>query len=251
VLRDMTDAGGGFYSAEDADSAMSPDHPDLKGEGAFYIWSLEEIRALVGQPAADWFCYRYGVREGSNVANDPHGEFTGKNILYQAHTVEETARHFSQPPGEVRPALDRAGTLLMAARAQRVRPLLDDKILTAWNGLMISAFAKGGAVLDGPRRRPLRRGRAARRRVRHRPHVRCRERQTAAALSRGRRRHPRLSRRLRHVRAGPARSLRSPVRPAPPGTGRAAHRKAAGAVRGRRRARSSAPGRTTTGWCCA
>src|ERR1019366_83088 len=149
VLRDMTDAGGGFYSAEDADSAMARDYPDLKGEGAFYIWSLEEIHELLGQPAADWFCYRYGVREDSNVANDPHGEFTGKNILYQAHTVEETARHFSQPPGEVLTALDRAGTLLMEARPQRGRPLRDDKVLPAWNGLMISAFAKGGAVLDG------------------------------------------------------------------------------------------------------
>jgi uncharacterized protein YyaL (SSP411 family) len=151
VLRDMTDPGGGFYSAEDADSALSPDHPDLKGEGAFYIWSLEEIQALLGQPTADWFCHRYGVREGSNVANDPHAEFTGKSILYQAHTVEETARHFGQPTGEVQAALDRAGSLLMAARAQRVRPLRDDKILTAWNGLMISAFAKGGAVLDHAR----------------------------------------------------------------------------------------------------
>ena len=151
VLRDMTDAGGGFYSAEDADSAIAPEHPDLKGEGAFYIWSLEEIRSLVSQPAADWFCYRYGVAAGSNVESDPHGEFTGKNILYQAHTVEETARHFSQPPGAVQNGIDRACGLLMAARAKRVRPLLDDKILTAWNGLMISTFAKGGAVLDDPR----------------------------------------------------------------------------------------------------
>ena len=151
VLRDMTDAGGGFYSAEDADSVISPEHPDLKGEGAFYIWSLEDIQALLSQPAAAWFCYRFGVREDSNVESDPHGEFTGKNILYQAHTVDETARHFSQPPGEMRTALDRASAVLLAARSQRVRPLRDDKILTAWNGLMISAFAKGGAVLDDAR----------------------------------------------------------------------------------------------------
>jgi uncharacterized protein len=151
VLRDMTDAGGGFYSAEDADSVITPEHPDLKGEGAFYIWSYEEIHALLGQPAADWFCYRFGAREGSNVESDPHGEFTGKNILYRAYTVEETARHFNQPPGDVQTALDQAGSLLMAARAKRVRPHLDDKILTAWNGLMISAFAKGGAVLDDAR----------------------------------------------------------------------------------------------------
>jgi len=79
---------------------MSRERPDLKGEGAFYIWSLEEIRAVLGKPAAEWFCYRYGVREGSNVASDPHGEFTGKNILYQARTVEETAEYFGRPPGE-------------------------------------------------------------------------------------------------------------------------------------------------------
>jgi uncharacterized protein YyaL (SSP411 family) len=151
VLRDMTDAGGSFYSAEDADSVIAPEHPDLKGEGAFYIWSLEEIQALLSQPAAAWFCYRYGVRQGSNVESDPHGEFTGKNILYQAHTVDETARHFSQPSGEMRTALDRASAVLLAARSQRVRPLRDDKILTAWNGLMISAFAKGGAVLEDAR----------------------------------------------------------------------------------------------------
>jgi len=151
VLRDMTDAGGGFYSAEDADSVISAEHPDLKGEGAFYTWTIDEVHSLAGQPAADWFCYRYGVRQGSNVDNDPHGEFTGKNILYQAHTVEETARRFGQAVGEVESALDQAGGRLLAARAGRVRPHLDDKVLTAWNGLMISAFAKGGAVLDDAR----------------------------------------------------------------------------------------------------
>ena len=73
--------------------------PIVKGEGAFYIWTAEEIRSSADQPAADWFCYRYGVAEGGNVANDPHGEFTGKNILYQAHTVEETAEQFGRPVG--------------------------------------------------------------------------------------------------------------------------------------------------------
>jgi hypothetical protein len=151
VLRDMTDAGGGFYSAEDADSVIAPEHPELKGEGAFYIWSHEEIRNLLSGTAADWFCHRYGVREGTNVESDPHGEFTGKNILYRAHTVEETARHFGASEAEVAAALDEAGRTLMAVRAKRVRPGLDDKILTAWNGLMISAFAKGGVVLGEQR----------------------------------------------------------------------------------------------------
>ncbi len=65
VLRDMTDTEGGFYSAEDADSVITPDQPDLKGEGAFYIWSHDEIHTLVGAPASDWFCYRYGVAPGA------------------------------------------------------------------------------------------------------------------------------------------------------------------------------------------
>ena len=151
VLRDMTDAGGGFYSAEDADSVITREHPDLKGEGAFYIWSMEEIRELLSAKTAEWFCYRYGVRQGSNVDSDPHGEFTGKCILHGARTVEETARHFGELVSEVANALEEAGRVLMAVRAKRVRPGLDNKILTAWNGLMISAFAKAGALLDEPR----------------------------------------------------------------------------------------------------
>ena len=151
VLRDMTGPEGGLFSAEDADSATDPARPDLKSEGAFYSWSAEEIRARAGQPAADWFCYRYGVEAGGNVANDPHGEFTGKNILYQAHTVEETARHFDRPLEEIRAGLEQAGRVLLEARSKRVRPQLDDKVLTAWNGLMISAFARGGAILEDPR----------------------------------------------------------------------------------------------------
>jgi len=148
VLRDMTDEGGAFYSAEDADSVIDPARPDLKGEGAFYIWSAEEIRSLIGQPAADWFGYRYGVEERGNVLHDPHEEFTGKNILYQARTIEQTAAHFNQDPEEVRAAIQKAEEALFDARSRRIRPHLDDKVLTAWNGLMISALALGGAALN-------------------------------------------------------------------------------------------------------
>jgi uncharacterized protein YyaL (SSP411 family) len=151
VLRDMTDAEGGFYSAEDADSAIDAEEPRVKGEGAFYIWTAEEIRALAPQPAADWFCYRFGVAEGGNVANDPHHEFTGKNILYQAATEEDTAEEFGKPVEEVGQALAEVERTLLAARSKRPRPQRDDKILTAWNGLMISAFALAGAVLEEPR----------------------------------------------------------------------------------------------------
>ena len=151
VLRDMTDSEGGFYSAEDADSVIDPSEPEIKGEGAFYTWSADEIRRLLAGPAADWFCHRYGVAEGGNVVNDPHGEFSGKNILYQAATVEETAEMFGRPVEEVNAALGDAEATLLAARTGRVRPHLDDKVLASWNGLMISAFAMAGAVLGEAR----------------------------------------------------------------------------------------------------
>ncbi|MCU1262320.1 MAG: hypothetical protein JWO80_5205 [Bryobacterales bacterium] len=151
VLRDMTHPEGGFYSAEDADSATDPDRPREKSEGAFYIWSKEEIEQVAGPLAARYFRYRYGVEDGGNVHNDPHEEFAGRNILFEAHTVEETAHHFDAPVDEARRVLDNASLALFVARAARPRPHLDDKILTSWNGLMISAFARAGAALDEPR----------------------------------------------------------------------------------------------------
>ncbi|MDQ2901289.1 MAG: thioredoxin domain-containing protein, partial [Acidobacteriota bacterium] len=155
VMRDMTDADGGFYSAEDADSAIDPADPHEKGEGAFYIWKQSEIeseiQALAGQPAARWFCYRYGVQPDGNVANGPQNEFIGRNILFQEHSIEETADRFERPVEEVRAKVEAAEAQLLAERSKRVRPHLDDKVLTAWNGLMISAFAKGGAILDDSR----------------------------------------------------------------------------------------------------
>lgn len=147
VLRDLRDEGGAFYSAEDADSAIDPARPDVKGEGAFYIWRQAEIEEIAGSPAAGWFCYRYGVEQDGNVREDPHGEFTARNILFRAHTVEATAEHFGRPPGEVRAGILQASRKLLEARNRRPRPHLDDKILTAWNGLMISAFARAGAAL--------------------------------------------------------------------------------------------------------
>jgi uncharacterized protein YyaL (SSP411 family) len=151
VLRDMRDPDGGFHSAEDADSVIDQAHPEEKGEGAFYVWTQSGIEAVAGQPAAEWFCYRFGVEQQGNVRNDPHEEFTGKNILYQAHSIEETARQFDRPVAEVQAAILQAANKLLEARGARVRPHLDDKVLTAWNGLMISAFAKAGAVLAEPR----------------------------------------------------------------------------------------------------
>ena len=135
VMRDMTAPEGGFFSAEDADSAPDAAHPEKKSEGAFYIWSYQEAVELLGEDRAELFARRYGMERDGNVANDPHHEFTGRNILFQANAEIEV-------PG--------ADETLFEARAKRPRPHLDDKILTAWNGLMISALAKGAAILREP-----------------------------------------------------------------------------------------------------
>jgi uncharacterized protein YyaL (SSP411 family) len=151
VLRDMTDPGGGFYSAEDADSVIDPAHPEEKGEGAFYIWTADEIREALGESDAAIFGYRYGVAQDGNVEEDPHGEFRGKNILHQAHTIEETAAHAGASAEQVREALRRASAKLLEIRSRRPRPLRDDKVLAGWNGLMISAFSRGAQILGEPR----------------------------------------------------------------------------------------------------
>ncbi|MBI3208651.1 MAG: thioredoxin domain-containing protein, partial [Candidatus Solibacter usitatus] len=147
VLRDMVDPVGAFHSAEDADSVLDPADPHEKGEGAFYIWTQHELEEILGKPHSDWFCHRFGVEVDGNVAEDPHHEFTGRNILYQAHTIAATARQFGVTEADVASALAVASRKLMDRRADRVRPHLDDKVLTAWNGLMISAFAKAAQVL--------------------------------------------------------------------------------------------------------
>jgi uncharacterized protein YyaL (SSP411 family) len=135
VMRDMTAPGGGFFSAEDADSAGDPARPNEKSEGAFYIWAWREVMELLGEERGRRFAARYGMEPDGNVENDPHHEFTGRNILFQAEAVNEAGEE---------------ERILFEARAKRPRPHLDDKILTSWNGLMISAFAKAAAILDAP-----------------------------------------------------------------------------------------------------
>jgi uncharacterized protein len=151
VLRDMTDPGGGFYSAEDADSIIDPADPHEKGEGAFYIWTGKELVDALGERDAALFAYSYSCGEHGNVDHDPQGEFTGRNILYQAHRAEESAARFSTSVDDVRRTLRESVRKLMGVRGRRPRPLRDDKVLAAWNGLMISAFAKGAQILNEPR----------------------------------------------------------------------------------------------------
>jgi uncharacterized protein YyaL (SSP411 family) len=148
VLRDLSHPEGAFYSAEDADSVIDPAHPHEKGEGAFYIWSAAELQQVLGPRDSTIFGARFGVRENGNVDEDPHGEFTGRNILYQAATEEEVAQRFEWQPEAVHQTLKSAREVLMKKRSTRVRPHLDDKVLTSWNALMISAFAKGAQAFD-------------------------------------------------------------------------------------------------------
>jgi uncharacterized protein YyaL (SSP411 family) len=151
VRREMTDGGGGFYSAEDADSvpAEKADEPQpRKTEGAFYIWPLSEVRALLGDDSAAYE-RRYGLLPDGNAPSDPQNEFTGKNLLYTAQGIGDIARELGREPDAVAQSLTRARVTLFDARAKRPRPHLDDKILTGWNGLMIAAFARAGRVLAG------------------------------------------------------------------------------------------------------
>ena len=150
VQRDLTDPGGGFYSAEDADSVPPEDanapHPH-KVEGAFYVWRADELRELLGDDA-ELFGRRFGVRPDGNAPADPQAEFTGKNLFYTATSIEDLASASGRTAADVEAALEQCRQTLFARREERPRPHLDDKVLTAWNGLMIGALARAGRVLE-------------------------------------------------------------------------------------------------------
>ncbi len=153
VLREMTAPEGGFYSAQDADSAPDPAKPREKKEGAVYVWEHAEIQRLLGSDAAQLFCLAYGVEPNGNALNDPHGEFVHKNILFAAHNREDLAKRFKLSVPEIEKSLSQSRTKLLAERAQRPAPHLDDKVLTDWNGLMISSLAYAYGVLGDERYR--------------------------------------------------------------------------------------------------
>ena len=150
VRTDLTDEAGGFFSAEDADSVppeqAGEPHPH-KMEGAFYIWREDEIREVLG-PDAEVFIARYGVRPDGNAPFDPQNEFVQKNLVYTARPIEEIAATTGLSVQDVEASLRRSREALRARRSRRPRPHLDDKVLTAWNGLMIAAFARAARVLD-------------------------------------------------------------------------------------------------------
>jgi uncharacterized protein YyaL (SSP411 family) len=153
VQRDLTDEAGGFYSAEDADSIppeQAADPSPHKMEGAFYVWRDEEIGEVLGDDA-NVFRIRYGILPDGNAPFDPQNEFVHKNLLYTARGIDEVMSATAKSRSEVEAALARGRSKLQERRATRPRPHLDDKVLTAWNGLMIGAFAR--AARTGAARR--------------------------------------------------------------------------------------------------
>jgi len=135
VLRDMRDPAGGFYSAEDADSQG--------GEGRFYVWTPAQVAEVLGPAPAKLFNEFYGITGAGNFEH-------GLSIPHRTGSLEDLARRQGRAQDEVAAELEQSRVRLLAARERRPRPLKDDKVLTAWNGLMIAALAMAHRVLGDP-----------------------------------------------------------------------------------------------------
>ncbi|MFV2066161.1 MAG: thioredoxin domain-containing protein, partial [Pirellulales bacterium] len=131
----MTDPQGGFYSSEDADSEGV--------EGRFYVWTPAELQLVLGADAAKVFGVVYNVTDGGN--------FEGASILNRPKGLAECAERLGQDEQELVERLAACRAKLLAARAHRVRPARDDKVLVNWNGLMIDAMARAATTFDEPR----------------------------------------------------------------------------------------------------
>ena len=148
LLREMRAPGGGFYSAEDADSLVAQGAHE-RVEGAFYLWAKSEIAAVLTGAEAALVCEHFDVAEAGNIGpdRDPHNEFGGKNLLRQRQSLAVSAKKCGLEPEAANSLLVAALVKLRLVRAKRPRPHLDDKIITAWNGLAISALAKAAQLL--------------------------------------------------------------------------------------------------------
>ncbi|MDK2916797.1 MAG: uncharacterized protein PWR25_1354 [Euryarchaeota archaeon] len=142
VLREMTDPAGGFYSAEDADSEGE--------EGKFYLWTKDEILAVLGEEDGERFSRIFNVMDHGNYREQPGGRRTEKNILRLRRPLASWAHEFETSGEDLAWFVEEGRQKLLAARKQRVRPGRDDKILTDWNGLMIAALAKAARAFDEP-----------------------------------------------------------------------------------------------------
>jgi len=142
VLRETTSPEGGFFSAFDADSEGE--------EGKYYLWTEDQVRAVLSPEEAGVFICAYGVRKGGNVKNERTGRILGDNVLHIPEPRAKTAARFALAPDELENLLASCRTRLLAERKRRIPPLLDDKILVDWNGLMIAALARASTVFQRP-----------------------------------------------------------------------------------------------------
>ncbi|MGB7291359.1 MAG: thioredoxin domain-containing protein [Thermodesulfobacteriota bacterium] len=142
VLRDMAAPGGGFYSAEDADSEGE--------EGKFYLWTGQEIRKVLGKDDADLIVEVFDIEKGGNF-DEAKRKKTGENILHLKNALPQVASQQKMPKKELEKRIESAREKLFSIRKKRIHPHKDDKIITDWNGLMIAALAKGANAFDEPK----------------------------------------------------------------------------------------------------
>ncbi|XP_060067133.1 spermatogenesis-associated protein 20-like [Ylistrum balloti] len=156
VTRDLQSPAGGFYSAEDADSLPS-EESTIKKEGAFCVWSQSQVDSLLAEEVqgypevtlANVFSHHYGVKPEGNVDpfQDPHDELTSQNVLIERGSLIDTAKKFGLTEELTRTSLNKGRQLLYTARQTRPKPHLDNKMVAAWNGMMISGLSKAGQAL--------------------------------------------------------------------------------------------------------
>ncbi len=140
VLRDMQSPDGGFYSAEDADSEGM--------EGKFYVWKKDEIYEVLGEEDAKFASKIFSVTSEGNFNEEATGKKTGFNILHLENSLHEIAEILGIKEEDTAKKIEKIRETLFDAREKRVHPHKDDKILTDWNGLMISALSKADQVFD-------------------------------------------------------------------------------------------------------
>ena len=134
VIREMTNDEGGFYSTQDADSEGH--------EGKFFVWDIAEIKSVLGEKEANFFCAAYDITDSGN--------FEGENIPNIKHSLKVVAEKAGVTLDELNASLSQSKRKLFEVREQRIKPDRDEKVITAWNGLMLASFAEAGVVLDRP-----------------------------------------------------------------------------------------------------
>ena len=151
-LASMRDARGGFYSALAADSPPTGQPAGPMEEGAYYTWDWQQLGAALGDVGLlNWAAARYGVREGGNSVSDARGDIGRRNVLYAALDEKGLAAKFGVDLITVKQRNARVEELLLKARAQRPAVPVDDKVVAAWNGYMLSTLALAGQLLKEPR----------------------------------------------------------------------------------------------------